>query len=174
MLSAFGFRHLCVAVSDLYLLDPEADQGAEQGVRLELRTIERQPSPSIFAAASIVLGRPIWRVDLLESVDNPGSLDRAHHHTQFDSWEPNDRQFVADLSVDPLAWVGGRLANLGPLLDEIGLSGDDPAREDVDDARAAVDDVLHAVQQALEGVRSGKLARPPDASAAGAARVGWL
>ncbi|MFN2579451.1 MAG: hypothetical protein ABR607_17420, partial [Pyrinomonadaceae bacterium] len=44
MLHAFGFDRLGVLVSDLYFIDPNPgpnQEGAEQGVRLELRILER-------------------------------------------------------------------------------------------------------------------------------------
>ncbi len=44
MLYAFGFDRIGVLVSDLYIVDPRpipGQEGAEHGVRLELRVLER-------------------------------------------------------------------------------------------------------------------------------------
>lgn len=174
MLYACGFEQLCIAVADLYLDDPDADQGAEQGVRLELRRLERGTSASIFAAAPIVLDRPLWRADLLESVSNPGSFDRVHHHTRFVGWEPDDREFDAALSADPVGWVEARLAHLDQLLNDLGVSDDDPARRDVSAVSIAAPEIARAIRQMLDGVRSGRLAQPCEPLAAGGAHLGWL
>src|ERR1700681_4151304 len=121
MLYAFGFDRIGVVVSDLYFLDPspgEGQEGAERGVRLEVRMLDPgEPRGSIYAARPITVDRPIWRGDLLESVAGPpGSFDRTHHHPAFDGWEPGRRHFVAELSVDPVGWVGARLSDLDGLL----------------------------------------------------------
>src|SRR5262249_40422250 len=85
MLYAWGFERVAVVAGDLYFLDPDpspGQEGAERGVRLEVRLLERPPlTGSIYAAQPIVIDRPVWRADLLESVDGPaGSHDRTHHH----------------------------------------------------------------------------------------------
>ena len=46
MLYAFGFEQIGVVVGDLYFLDPNpsvGQEGAERGVRLELRMLDRAP-----------------------------------------------------------------------------------------------------------------------------------
>ena len=46
MLYAFGFERVGVLVGDLYHLDPRparGQEGAERGVRVELRVLERGP-----------------------------------------------------------------------------------------------------------------------------------
>ena len=85
MLYLFGFEKVGVAVGDLYFVDPnpgDGQEGAERGVRLEVRMIDRGAPPgSVYSALPITVERPIWRADLLESVDGePGSHDRTHHH----------------------------------------------------------------------------------------------
>src|ERR1700676_393484 len=136
MLYVFGFDRIGVVVSDLYFLDPspgEGQEGAERGVRLEVRMLDPgEPMGSIYAARPITVDRPIWRGDLLESVAGPpGSFDRTHHHPAFDGWEPGRRVFVQELSADPLTWVAARLSDLDGLLTEAGV---DPGEVGADDA----------------------------------------
>ena len=171
-LCAFGFDTIAVVASDLYLLDPEADHGAEQGVRVEVRLIERDLDPdALFAAAPVTLGRPLWRADLLESVDHPGTLDRAHHHTVFEEWEPGDREFDPGMSDDPVAWVVGRLSDLASILGPDAtvpgfVAPDDPAQ-----VQSAIPEIREAIHRLLSEVR----ARPSGTHPAqGPARVGWL
>jgi hypothetical protein len=166
MLYAFAFDAVGVAVCDLYFNDPAAGHGAEQGVRLELRIVERGGDPeSIFAAAPISLGRPVWRADLLESVDNPGTLDRAHHHPVFDGWEPCEREFDEDLTVDPVGWVVDQLAR---------ADRPDVSVEDLRQLRDRLPEIRAAIARLLTDVR----ARGLDGAAREAmdepARVGWL
>jgi hypothetical protein len=179
MLYAFGFDRIGVVASDLYFVDPNApaDQaGPEQGVRLEVRFLERgEPRGSMYSAWPIGLGRPVWRADLLESAANPGSLDRAHHHPRIigDGWEPGFRHFVEEMSADPVAWVGKRLADLDGLLEEAGVDARDVGPGDAEELRTAVPEIVDAVNRMLERIRAGELARPPG-DAAESARVGWL
>ena len=80
MLQAFVFERLGIVVGDLYFLDPDphpGQEGAEHGVRLELRVFDRGDlKGTISSAMPIEVGRPIWRVDLLEAVDG------VHHGMQ--------------------------------------------------------------------------------------------
>lgn len=118
MLHAFGFDRVAVLVSDLHFLDPEpapGQEGAERGVRLEVRDLEQETPEggSIYAAPLIRLARPRWRLDLLESVGGAaGSFDRAHHHPRMAGWEPGEREFDPALSADPLGWTEQRLRAL--------------------------------------------------------------
>jgi hypothetical protein len=63
VLYAFGFDRIGVVVSDLYFVDPKpmpGQEGAERGVRLELRMLDRgDPRGSIYAARPIGVDRPI-------------------------------------------------------------------------------------------------------------------
>ncbi|HEY3702559.1 MAG TPA: hypothetical protein VGL32_09905 [Acidimicrobiales bacterium] len=178
MLYVFGFESIGVVVSDLYFVDPDpgpGQEGPERGVRLEVRMLDRgELSGSIYSAQPISVGQPVWRGDLLESVaGTPGSHDRTHHHPRFTGWEPGHRQFVEELSVDPLGWVAARLGDLDELLAEAGVS---PAAVDPRDGaslRHAVPEIMESVRRLLERVRAGEAARPPVGELA-SARVGWL
>ena len=179
MLYAFGFDRIGVVVSDLYFLDPnpgEGQEGAERGVRLEVRMLDPgEPMGSIYAARPITVDRPIWRGDLLESVAGPpGSFDRTHHHPAFDGWEPGRRVFVQELSADPLAWVAARLSNLDGLLAEAGVDAGEIGADDAAGLRDAVPDIVAAVDRLLRGVHAGQLARAPGDELALSARVSWL
>ncbi len=178
MLYAFGFETIGVVVGDLYFVDPDpipGQEGAEQGVRLEVRLVELgELRGSIYSARPITVDRAIWRADLLESVDRPGTLDRAHHHPRCRGWEPGKRQFVKEMTADPVAFVGQYLSDVDGLLEAAGLTRDDIAATDADELRAAVPDILDAVRRLLDRVRAGELARPPGDDAVDSARVSWL
>ena len=180
MLYAFGFDQVGVVVCDLYFEDPDpipGQEGAEQGVRLEVRLLERGAlRGSIYSAQPIAVERPVWRVDLLESVAAPGTLDRAHHHPAFVGWEPGSRVFDDELTADPMAWVGRRLGRLDVLLAEAQLPADAAGADDAHDLAAAAPEITAAVERLLRRVRAagyGEPGRAP-AAAAGGSRVGWL
>ena len=181
MLAVYGFERVAVAVGDLYFVDPDpipGQEGAERGARVELRLLERGELPgSIYSAQPISIGRPVWRVDLFESVaGTPGSFDRAHHHPDFDGWEPGPRRFEEELSADPLGWLGGRLSRLDRLLADVGAEPSVVSAGEVDAVREAVPDIVGTVARMLGRVRAGELATPqePSAGGPGGARVGWL
>ena len=136
MLHVFGFHKVGVAASDLYFVDPEpgpGQEGAERGVRLEVRILEQPEQPgTIYASRPILVGEPVWRADLLESASGPpGSFDRTHHHPGMRGWEPGSRRYEPEMTADPLGWVAGRLSDLDGLLAEAGV---DPAVVDPRDA----------------------------------------
>ncbi|MFF7725448.1 hypothetical protein [Streptomyces sp. NPDC008001] len=171
-----------MVASDLYFVDPNpipGQEGAERGVRLEVRLLERGPlTGTIYAARPIVIDRPVWRADLLGSASGPaGNLDRAHHHPRFDDWNPGARVFGEELSADPLKWVAGRLSDLDGLLAEAGVPGGQAGPNDPAQLRSAVPDIMAAVHRLLDGVAKGELAVPPAEAASGqltSARVSWL
>ena len=179
MLYAFGFDRVGVVVGDLYFVDPSPNLGQEspeQGVRLEVRLLTQgEPPGSIYAARPIGIDKPIWRADLLESVDNSGSFDRTHHHPNCAGWEPGQRVFDKAMTADPVGWLGTRLADLDALLAEAGMSADDVGPSDATELRAAAPEICAVVQRLLDRVRAGELGQPP-AEAAGAAgvRASWL
>ncbi|HEY5012898.1 MAG TPA: hypothetical protein VIK61_09360 [Acidimicrobiia bacterium] len=177
MLYAFGFERIGVVAGDLYFVDPNpgpGQEGPEQGVRVEVRLLERgELHGSIYSARPIGVERVIWRADLLESVDNPGSLDRAHHHPRCRGWEPGARHFVKEMKADPVAWVGTYLSDVDGLLAAADLTRDDIGESDADELRGAVPEILDAVRRLLDRVRAGELARPP-VDEHDSARLSWL
>jgi hypothetical protein len=167
MLYAFGFERVGVVVGDLYHLDPapaKGQEGAEHGVRVELRVLERgalKGSPD--SARPIEVGRPIWRADLLESVaGRPGSFDRTHHHPMFHDWDPSHRVFVRELSADPLGWLGDQLADLDGLLAAAGFPADTAGPDDAASLRAVAPEVVGTARRLLDQVRAGELGTRPD------------
>ena len=180
MLCVFGFDRVGVAVCDLYFLDPEPEpgqEGGEQGVRLEVRLLERPPLPgSIYSAQPISVETPVWRADLLESVARPGTLDRAHHHPRFAGWEPGRRHFDDAITADPVAWVGRRLSDLDGLMAEAGAGSEALGPGDAAAVRDAVPDIVATVDRLLARVRAAGYGDPDRAPEAGpdGARVGWL
>lgn len=177
MLQLFGFDRVGVAVGDLHFLDPNpglGQEGAEQGVRLEVRLVELgDPPGGIYSSRPISVGRPIWRADLLESVANPGSLDRAHHHPNFQDWEPGRRSFSVEMTRDPLAFTEARLADLHTLVAEAGVDPSEVGPDDANQIRSAVPRIMDAVRTLLEAARRGSSVAAAEASPAGV-REGWL
>jgi hypothetical protein len=179
VLYVFAFERLGVVLSDLYFVDPHpgpGQEGAERGVRLELRFMERgHRGGSVYASQPITIDSPIWRVDLLESVDNPGSLDRAHHHPQMTNWEPGNRRFVPDLTADPLAWLAGRLEDIRTVLDIAEVDRTEIDDSEIDQLQASAPEIVEAVRRVLKGIADGDLARAPEsADSAALVRESWL
>jgi hypothetical protein len=178
MLAAFGFETLGVVVGDMYFVDPSPLAGQEtpeRGVRLELRLVDRdEPQGSIYAGVPIAFTRPVWRVDLFGSTESPpGTLDRAHHHPRFNGWEPGRRQFVPELSADPVAWLADQLADPAAVLTRAGVNSDEVSEADRAGLAASAPEIVAAVKRMLDGVRDGELAPSPPEPVA-AARTGWL
>jgi hypothetical protein len=168
MLYAWGFERVSVVAGDLYFVDPDpapGQEGAERGVRLEVRLLDRPPlTGSIYAAQPIVIDRPVWRADLLESVAGaPGSHDRTHHHPAFRGWEPGTRQFDPALSGDPIGWLADRLSNLPDLLAGADLDGAEMGADDARQLAAAAPEIAGAVEALLARVRAGELGQAPEA-----------
>ncbi len=65
MLYAFGFERVGVVAGDMYLVIPAplpGQEGAERGVRVEVRLLERgELRGSAYSAWPIEIGRPVWR-----------------------------------------------------------------------------------------------------------------
>jgi hypothetical protein len=182
MLYAFGFERVGVLVGDLYFVDPhpgKGQEGAEHGVRVELRVLERGAlKGSIYSAQPIEAGQPIWRADLLETVaGRPGSFDRTHHHPAFRGWDPGRRVFVRELSADPLGWLGTQLADLEDLLATAGFPAETAAPDDAERLRGVAPEIVDAARRLLDQVRAGELGTPPRGQASAdeqGIRAGWL
>lgn len=181
MLYAWGFDRVGVVAGDLYFVDPDPEpgqEGAEHGVRLEVRLLERPPlTGSVYAAQPIVIDRPVWRADLLETVKGqPGSHDRTHHHPRFRGWEPGSRQYDEGMTADPLGWLEQQLADLPGLLAGAELPTDSAGPGDAAQMAAAAPLIVEAVRDLLARVRAGELGRAPgtEPDAAAGARVSWL
>jgi hypothetical protein len=183
VLYAMAFERVGVVIGDLFFVDPNpppGQEGAERGVRLEVRLVERpELRGSIYSVQPITIDRAIWRADLFETVDGePGSHDRTHHHPRLRGWEPGRREWDDELAADPIEWLGRQLADLDALVarSEIDASEVDPA--DAPQLREAVPEILDVVRRMLERVRAGELARPPTGYEQRAepvlARAGWL
>jgi len=181
MLLAWGFDQVGVVASDLFFVDPDptpGQEGAEHGVRLEVRVLHRPPlTGSVYAAQPIVIDRPIWRADLLETVEgDPGSNDRTHHHPRFRGWEPGKRNYDKQMTSDPIGWLTDRLRDLPGLMAGAGMDPELAGPADARDLAAAAPQIAGAVADLLSRVRFGELGAPPpgeEAELAGA-RVGWL
>jgi hypothetical protein len=178
MLQLFGFDRIGVVVGDIYFIDPnpaKGQEGPERGVRLEVRMLAPGDlTGSIYSSRPITIAEPVWRVDLLESADGPpGSLNRAHHHPKMTGWEPHRRVFDRDLSSDPVAWLGTKLADLEDLLASAGIGVDAELAADADKLRASVPEVQRAVSGMLDKVKAGELGTAPDGEVT-SARLSWL
>jgi hypothetical protein len=179
MLQAFVFERVGVVVGDLYFLDPDPNpgqEGPEHGVRLELRVFDRgELKGTIYSATPIEVGQPIWRVDLLESVDGkPGSFNRTHHHTRFKGWDPGPRTFLRELSSDPLGWLGGQLDDLPAILERAGVAQDVADPSDAENLRDMAPTIVGVAGMMLDKVRSGELGLAPAGEGADSIRNGWL
>lgn len=179
MLQLFGFDRIGVVIGDLYFLDPvqkPGQEGAEHGVRLEVRLLEPgELVGSIYSARPISIAAPVWRADLLETVDGPaGSMNRTHHHPRMQDWEPRGRVFDPELSADPVGWVGKQLSDLEGLLDRAGIEVDATLAGDAESLREAVPDVQRAVTTMLDQVKAGRLGTAPAGEQLTGARISWL
>jgi hypothetical protein len=181
MLQAFVFERVGVVVGDLYFLDPKpakGQEGPEHGVRLELRAIDRgELKGSIYSATPIEVGCPIWRVDLLESVDGkPGSYNRTHHHPAFNAgtWDPRPRVYLRELSSDPLGWLGDQLADLPGILKRAEVPDDIAGPSDAAGLKEVAPAIVGAARMMLDKVRAGELGVLPPDGDPGSIRAGWL
>ena len=179
MLQLFGFDRIGVVIGDIYFIDPQpakGQEGPEHGVRLEVRMLAPgELTGSIYSARPISITEPVWRADLLESVEGtPGSLNRAHHHPVMRDWEPGGRVFDRGLSSDAVGWVGSELSDLEGLLERAGLEVDQAMKADAEKLRETVPDIQRAVRQMLDDVTAGRLGVAPDGDELTSARVSWL
>jgi hypothetical protein len=180
MLQAFAFEKVGVVVGDIYFLDPYpaiGQEGPEHGVRVELRAFDQgELKSSIYSAVPIAVGKPIFRVDLLESVDGtPGSFNRTHYHPRFtDMWDPAPRTFDRALSQDPLGWLAGQLADLPGVLERARVPEGTADPSDAGSLKDMAPAIVAAASMMLDRVRAGELGRPPADTSADSIRNGWL
>ena len=179
MLYTLGFKRLGVVLSDLYFADPNPEpgqEGAERGVRLEVRYMElAEQGGTVYASRPIVAGEPLWRVDLLESVANPGSLDRAHHHPTMRGWEPGRRKYEVAITADPLGWLAARFDDLSEVTAALEADGVEVDRDELEEMRAAGPEIVDMVTRLLKRISDGELAREPvGADTSVLVRSGWL
>lgn len=183
MFHVWGFERVAVVAGDLFFVDPEqtpGEEGAEHGVRVEVRLLERPPlGGSVYSSQPIVVGQPVWRGDLLETVEGePGSFNRAHDHPHFEGWEPDDRRYDTEIKADPATWLTGRLSDLAGLMHGAGVDPGQAGDGDAAELAAAAPAISATVVELLERVRAGELgARPAGASEEqmlAGVRSGWL
>lgn len=180
MLQAFVFEKVGVVVGDIYFQDPnphKGQEGPERGVRVELRAIDRGGlKGSIYSATPIGVNKPIWRVDLLESVDGkPGSNDRTHHHPRFQGWDPTPRKFLRELTSDPVGWLEKELSDLPAVLERADVPADTADPSDAESLRDMAPSIAAAADMMLKKVRAGELGKAPAApDEEGIIRTGWL
>lgn len=179
MLITFGFDRLALVAADLYFQHPDpppGQEGAEHGVRLELRHIEAGGlRGSVYSARPVAVAEPLWRVDLLRSVGTPGTpLDRAHHHPAFTGWDESARVFDEELSTDPFAWLERELSDLPAVLARAGVAESTATPRDLAELRLAVPRVLEVVRWLLDQTLTGPLAQAPQPATAGLVRASWL
>lgn len=172
MLHVFGLDSTAVVVGDVFFVDPHPArglEGAESGVRVELRRLTRLPlRGSVYSSQPIALDAPILRVDLFETFpDGRGTADRVHHHPGFHRWDPGPRQFDPALSADPLGWLRMLLVSADGLPPEV---GDADRRA----ARSLADGIVETVERLWATVRHGDLDPPPGWTDAPSYRRGWL
>jgi hypothetical protein len=172
MLYMFGFEKLGVVVGDVFFVDPRpaaGQEGAESGVRVELRHLPRVAlRGSIYSAQPIAAEAPLLRVDLFETFPaGRGSCDRVHFHPSFDGWDPGERHFDPLLSSDPAGWLHRHLRDVGSLSVHVGP--DDRAA-----LAARTPEIVAAVDRLWTTVRSGALDPPGGWTVAPSFRRGWL
>lgn len=179
MLITFGFDQLALVAADLYFQHPDpplGQEGAEHGVRLELRHIAAgELRGSVYSARPVFLADPLWRIDLLRSVDASGAaLDRAHHHPAFTGWDESARVFDEELTGDPMAWLDRELSALPAVLARAGVPESTATPRDLDELRLALPRILDLVRWLLDQSLTGQLAQAPTPAAAGLVRASWL
>jgi hypothetical protein len=170
VLTVFAFQRLAVTVEDIWFFEPDpypGEEGAERGVRIEVRQLHRLPQTgSIYSAYPVHVETAIWRADLLESMAaGPGSRDRMHYHPLMAGNEPGEREFDPAIRADPLAWLERQLTDpLAVLRPKLG-SAPDGYETDLEEWELAVPQIIDAARLSMERVHAGLLARPPAGAA---------
>lgn len=165
MLTAFAFTKVAVTVEDIWFFDPDAppgEEGAERGVRVEVRLVERLPRTGTrYAAYPVHLETAVWRADLFDSVKaGVGARDRMHYHPQMSDDEPGDRAFDPLIRADPFGWLERALADPAKLLAER-VSDSEIYPGDMEQWRLALPQIVDAARLSMQRVHAGVLAQQP-------------
>ncbi len=181
MLQAFVFEKVGVVVGDLYFLDPNphpGQEGPEHGVRLELRVIDRgELKSSIYSAVPIEVGKPIWRVDLLESVDGkPGSFNRTHHHPKFSRGVGPDLPRLRARAVHRTRSAGWPASSPTCRESSTGRRSrrTSPTPSDAASLKDMAPAIVGVTGMMLDKVQAGELGTAPADDAVDSIRNGWL
>ena len=83
------------------------------------------------------------------------------------------RNFVPELSADPVGWVSKRLMDLDSILADAGIPSTDVGLHDPEDLRTAVPEITDTLQRLLDRVHAGELAQAPETELE-MARISWL
>ena len=167
MLYAFGFERIGVVASDLYFVDPNpgpGQEGPEQGVRVEVRLLERGELQrlDLFGAADRGRARRSGAPTCSSRSSTPARSTARTTTRGSRGWEPGGRKFVKEMTANPVAWVGKYLSDVeGHARSGGGVSPDEVGESDADELRAATPDIMDAVRRLLDRVRAGELALPP-------------
>ncbi|MEO8851409.1 MAG: hypothetical protein ABI360_06735 [Allobranchiibius sp.] len=140
---------LAVTLARVDFLDPAfADQPdtRERGIRVEIRPVNAHHRGTIYSSPQLVLGEAIARMDLLESA--PHAADRMHWHPGMIDGEPEDRTYDPAMPADPTGWLGGRLRDVGGLLQQSGVS-------DTDRFQAAAASIADLTPEIVHEARAG-------------------
>ena len=177
MFAAFGFEAMGVVVGDMYFVDPMPNpRSGNPRAGSQIGTTAGRPGR---AAGIDLRGRPnrFHPPGVAGGPFRSPSAHReagpAHHHPRFNGWEPGRRNFVPELSADPLSWLAGELADPDTVLARAGVDADEVSDADKAGLAAAGPEIVATVKRMLDGVRSGELA-PAPAELVAAARTGWL
>jgi hypothetical protein len=104
----------------------------------------------------------------------PGSFNRTHHHPKFNGWDPTGRQFLRELSSDPLGWLAGQLADLPAVLERAEVPPEVADPSDAASLRDIAPAIVGVTGMMLDKVRAGELGLPPADDAIDSIRNGWL
>lgn len=179
MLFTFAFDTLALVVADLYFQHPNppaGQEGAEHGVRLELRhAVAEELRGSVYSARPISIAEPLWRVDLLRSVATAGTvLDRAHHHPEFTGWDESVRVFDDHLTHDPIPWLEKELSDISAVLVRAGVPEATATAADRAQLQLALPRILDETSWLLDQTLAGHLGRAPSGVPDGLVRSSWL
>ena len=84
------------------------------------------------------------------------------------------RQFLRELSSDPLSWLGGQLADLPAVLDRADVAPEVADPSDAASLRDIAPAIVGVTSMMLDKVRAGELGLPPADDAVDSIRNGWL